>query len=111
MVIPTLPLTNPARPARLTVVIVEDERDVREGLAILIDSTPGFRCASCYRTMEQALARLDAGASEQIGAAGFVGGADAGDDVRRKQRSDIGRRLVQEGLHMNSRSHHSPACL
>ena len=50
----------PATPARLTVVIVEDERDVREGLAILIDGTPGFQCTSCYRTMEQALARLDA---------------------------------------------------
>ena len=27
----------------MTVVIVEDERDVREGLAILIDGAPGFR--------------------------------------------------------------------
>ena len=46
--------------ARLTVVIVEDERDVREGLAILIDGAPGFQCKSCYRTMEHALAHLDA---------------------------------------------------
>ena len=49
----------PTHAARLTVVIVEDERDVREGLAILIDGAPGFQCTSCYRTMEQALADLD----------------------------------------------------
>jgi len=45
--------------APITVVVVEDEHDVREGLAILIDDAPGFRCVSCYRTMEQALERLD----------------------------------------------------
>src|SRR4029079_15918120 len=44
---------------RLTVVIVEDERDVREGLAVLIDGAPGFQCTSCYRTIEQALGVLD----------------------------------------------------
>jgi DNA-binding NarL/FixJ family response regulator len=47
-----------ARP--IAVVIVEDEREVREGLAILIDGAPGFRCVASYRTMEQALVRLDA---------------------------------------------------
>jgi DNA-binding NarL/FixJ family response regulator len=50
------PTTSPP----IAVVIVEDERDVREGLAILIDGAPGFRCVASYRTMEQALARLDA---------------------------------------------------
>ena len=58
MVAPT-PDGDVTIPDRITVVIVEDERDVREGLAILIDGAPGFRCVSCYRTMEQALARLD----------------------------------------------------
>ena len=43
----------------LNVVIVEDERDVREGLAILIHGTPGFRCTRSYRTMEEALVRVD----------------------------------------------------
>jgi len=41
--------------ARLNVVIVEDERDVREGLAVLIHGTAGFRCTRSYRTMEDAL--------------------------------------------------------
>jgi len=42
--------TTPVR-----VVIVEDLREVREGLQALIDGTPGFSCAASFRTMEQAL--------------------------------------------------------
>lgn len=42
----------------LGVVIIEDIRDVRDGLSVLINGTPGFRCAGAYRTMEDALARL-----------------------------------------------------
>ncbi len=44
----------------IVVAIVEDLRDVREGLAVLVNGTPGFRCAGTYRTMEEALARIDA---------------------------------------------------
>lgn len=42
--------TNPLR-----IVIIEDLREVREGLTMLINGTPGFACASSYRTMEDAL--------------------------------------------------------
>jgi len=47
------PIAPPDR--RVDVVIVEDERDVREGLAVLIHGTPGFCCTRHYRTMEAAL--------------------------------------------------------
>jgi DNA-binding NarL/FixJ family response regulator len=40
---------------RLRVVIIEDEREVREGLGVLINGTRGFACAAGYRTMEEAL--------------------------------------------------------
>jgi DNA-binding NarL/FixJ family response regulator len=40
----------------LEITIIEDVRDVREGLAVLINGTPGFRCACSYRSMEDALA-------------------------------------------------------
>jgi DNA-binding NarL/FixJ family response regulator len=43
----------------LRVAIVEDEREVREGLAVLINGTPGFRCTGNYRTMEEALRVLE----------------------------------------------------
>lgn len=42
----------------LSVMLIEDQRDVREGLAVLIHGTPGFRCARSYRTMEEALRAL-----------------------------------------------------
>ena len=35
--------------------IVEDQRDIREGLRVLIDGTDGYRCAGVYRSMEEAL--------------------------------------------------------
>src|SRR6266487_675723 len=35
--------------------IVEDQRDIREGLAVLINGTTGYRCTGSYRSMEEAL--------------------------------------------------------
>jgi DNA-binding NarL/FixJ family response regulator len=53
------PESGAVRPTpRLNVVIIEDQRDVREGLAVLIHGTPGFRCTRSYRTMEEALRAL-----------------------------------------------------
>jgi DNA-binding NarL/FixJ family response regulator len=43
----------------IDVAIVEDLREVREGLASLINGTHGFRCEKSYRTMEDALTRLE----------------------------------------------------
>src|SRR5262245_49662178 len=42
----------------VTVAIIEDERDIREGLATLLRLTGGFRCTGAYRSMEEALAAL-----------------------------------------------------
>jgi DNA-binding NarL/FixJ family response regulator len=39
----------------ITVANIEDVREIREGLAMLIDGTPGFRCIGKYRSMEEAL--------------------------------------------------------
>jgi DNA-binding NarL/FixJ family response regulator len=40
---------------QINVTLIEDERDVREGLTVLINGSPGFRCAAAFRTMEDAL--------------------------------------------------------
>lgn len=42
----------------IRVVIIEDMRDVREGLKLLINGSPGFACIGAYRTVEDALAHL-----------------------------------------------------
>ncbi|HSF16330.1 MAG TPA: response regulator transcription factor [Vicinamibacteria bacterium] len=44
---------NPALPIR--VALVEDQRDIREGIAFLINGTDGYRCTGSYRSMETAL--------------------------------------------------------
>jgi DNA-binding NarL/FixJ family response regulator len=41
--------------ALVRVVVIEDLREVREGLTMLINGTSGFQCAGSYRTMEDAL--------------------------------------------------------
>lgn len=46
-------MTEPVR-----VAIVEDQRQTREGLAALIDGTPGHRTVGRFGSMEEALARL-----------------------------------------------------
>ncbi|MDQ3754227.1 MAG: response regulator transcription factor [Acidobacteriota bacterium] len=43
----------------LRVVLIEDLREVREGLAMLVNGTRGFCCAGSYRTMEDALAHVN----------------------------------------------------
>jgi len=48
-----------AVPCPVRVVIIEDLREVREGLTVLINGTAGFKCAGSYRTMEEALKGLE----------------------------------------------------
>jgi DNA-binding NarL/FixJ family response regulator len=49
------PAPAAVRPATIKVAIIEDRRDIREGLAVLINGTPGYRCDSAFGSMEQAL--------------------------------------------------------
>ena len=38
--------------------IIEDQKDIREGLASLIGFTPGFKCTGSYQSMEEALEKI-----------------------------------------------------
>ena len=42
-------------PASIAIVIVEDDRRIREGLRVLLDGTAGFRCVNAWCSMEEAL--------------------------------------------------------
>lgn len=55
---PSRAINSNADPIR--VVVIEDLREVREGLQALINGTGGFRCTGSYYSMETALARLNA---------------------------------------------------
>ena len=45
-------------PSPIEVAIVEDRREIRESLALLIGGTDGFKCIGSYRSMEEALDKL-----------------------------------------------------
>jgi DNA-binding NarL/FixJ family response regulator len=51
-------MSSSAATERVRVVIIEDQREVREGLGTLIQGTNSFTCAASYRTMEDALAGI-----------------------------------------------------
>lgn len=42
----------------VNVAIIEDRREIRESLAMLISGTTGFDCIAAYRSMEDALPRI-----------------------------------------------------
>src|SRR6266496_3188890 len=54
----TEPMSATQPPAIIKVAIVEDRREIRDGLAMLISGTEGFECTGTYRSMEDALARI-----------------------------------------------------
>jgi DNA-binding NarL/FixJ family response regulator len=43
----------------VNVMLIEDQREVREGLAVLINGSPGFSCMASFRTMEEALGAFE----------------------------------------------------
>jgi DNA-binding NarL/FixJ family response regulator len=50
--------TQHSRPKSITVAIIEDRREIREGLTMLISGTEGHSCTGSYRSMEEALDRI-----------------------------------------------------
>lgn len=42
----------------INVAIIEDQRDIREGLGVLINGTPGYRLTESFVSMEEALANI-----------------------------------------------------
>ena len=56
--IPDTVMTETTPPTVIEVAIVEDRREIRESLALLIGGTEGFKCTGSYRSMEEALDKL-----------------------------------------------------
>jgi DNA-binding NarL/FixJ family response regulator len=46
---------RPPESRDIKVAVIEDQRDLREGLQMLINGTVGYRCTGSYRSMEDAL--------------------------------------------------------
>ena len=45
-------------PAIIKAAIIEDRRELREGLTILINGTPGYQCVGSFRSMEETLVKI-----------------------------------------------------
>ena len=75
----------------MKIVVIEDLREVREGLTALINGTQGFQCVGSYYSMEAALARLGADKPDviltDIGLPGMSG--IEGTSIMRKQFPDV----------------------
>ncbi len=50
----------------MRVVLIEDLREIREGLVALINGTAGFECVASYGMMETALAKIERDAPDAI---------------------------------------------
>lgn len=55
---PAALLQEALAPTIIKVAIVEDQRDIREGLASLIKFTDGYLCTGSFRSMEEALEKI-----------------------------------------------------
>jgi DNA-binding NarL/FixJ family response regulator len=56
---PRTPTTAPhSTPTDIKVAIIEDERDIRECLCVLVNGTEGYTCTGGYRSMEEALENI-----------------------------------------------------
>ena len=54
-----LPTTGrEAVPSVMKVIIIEDRREIRQGLTMLIDGTEGYQCAASFGSMEEALENI-----------------------------------------------------
>jgi DNA-binding NarL/FixJ family response regulator len=51
-------MTTPPPAAAIKVAIIEDEREIRECLALLVNGTEGYTCTGSYRSMEEALEKI-----------------------------------------------------
>jgi DNA-binding NarL/FixJ family response regulator len=49
---------NATNQSIIRAAVIEDQRDIREGLTMLINGTAGYRCTGSYRSMEEALDKI-----------------------------------------------------
>jgi DNA-binding NarL/FixJ family response regulator len=55
-----------SQPTLTRVAIVEDQSEIREGLRLIIDDAPAFRCVGTFASLEDALSGLEAGSADVV---------------------------------------------
>jgi DNA-binding NarL/FixJ family response regulator len=57
---------NATNQSIIRAAVIEDQRDIREGLTMLINGTAGYHCTGSYRSMEEALDRIKSEAPDVV---------------------------------------------
>ncbi len=79
---------------RSRVAIIEDQVDIREGLRLLIDDTPSFRCTATFGSMEDALAAMRPGLADIVLMDLGLPGMSGLEGIRRLRGVDPDLRLI-----------------
>ena len=81
-------------PEPIRVAIVDDQREIREGLRFLIDATAGYRCAGAFGSMEEALPALNTALADVVLCDIGLPGMSGIDGIRLLNERHPGLRLV-----------------
>jgi len=84
--------TSGGRPMRIA--IVEDQSEIREGLRMLIDDAPAFRCVGTFGSLEDALSGLGRGDADIVLMDLGLPGLSGLEGIRLLKRTDPDLRLV-----------------
>ncbi|HET6892208.1 MAG TPA: hypothetical protein VFH31_13980, partial [Pyrinomonadaceae bacterium] len=60
------PTTTQESDSPIRVAIIEDDRATREGLSMLINGTPHYRCVATYRSVEDGLRSIGPNAHDVL---------------------------------------------
>ena len=56
----------PTENRAIRVIVIEDQRELRDGLRVLLDFTPDFRCVDSFGSMETALEKIESDSADLI---------------------------------------------
>ena len=84
----------------INVAIIEDRRDIRDGLATLIEFTDGFNCTGKFGSMEEAIARIRHNVPDIVLSDIGLPGMDGIEGVRilKEKLIEAGREKARAGL-------------
>lgn len=85
---------EPSEAQTMRIAIVEDQSDIREGLRLLIDDVPAFRCVGAFASFEETLSSLQPGQADIVLMDLGLPGLSGIEGIRRLKEIDPDLRLI-----------------